>query len=109
MKCTGNSWFASLLKIITSNNELKKKDIACSQWISEREGCKTRQVLRQLKMNIIKFIQEVLQNCLLEKKIAVHLRKAWNQWQITKYPLTVTSSDPNDVAIRTREDYQEYK
>ena len=106
-KCPGNSWFASLLKTITSNNELKKKDITCSQWISEREGKKTRQVLRQLKMNIIKFIQEVLQNCLLENKFPEHLRKAWNQWQITKYPLTVTSNDPNDVAIRTREDYQE--
>ena len=96
-----------MIRTIENDGELKKKDITCSQWVSEREGDKTRQVLRQLTLNILTFIKTVLFTCLLVKKFPEHLRKAWNQWQITKHPIIVNSNNPKDVAIRTREDYQE--
>ena len=72
----------------------------------EREGKKTRQVLRLQKTNILSFINTVLFKALWKKKFPEHLRKAWNQWQI-KRPIVIKSIDPNSVAIRTREDYQE--
>ena len=78
-----------------------------SQWVNERDGKKTRQVLRQQKPNVLSFINTVFFDVLWEKKFPEHLRKAWNQWQVTKSPIVVKSSDPNSVAIRTREDYQE--
>ena len=36
-----------------------------------------------------------------------HLRKAWNQWQITKYPVNVSSDNDMDAAVQTHKDYQE--
>ena len=73
----------------------------------EREGKKTQQALRQQKTNILSFINTVLFKALWEKIFHEHLRKAWNQCQITKRPIVIKSIDPNSVAIRTREDYQE--
>ena len=48
----------------------------------------------------------VLYPALVGNDFAEHLRKAWSQWQITKYPIEVVGGE-NDVAIRTREDFQE--
>ena len=58
--CKGSQWFVDLAKTIEDDENLEKKDITYSQWVMEREGKKTRQILRQQKTNIFSFINTVL-------------------------------------------------
>ena len=53
------------------------------------------------------FLENILHSALVKNNFPEHLRKAWCQWQITKHPINVISNSENDVAIRTREDFQE--
>ena len=86
--------------------DLDEKIISYSQWIKEKDDEKRKQILRQEKCSIVIFLDTVLYPALVGNDFAEHLRKALSQWQITKYPIEVVGGE-NDVAIRTREDFQE--
>ena len=103
--CGGSDWFADLKHNIALK-DLDEKIISYSQWIKEKDGEKRKQILRQEKCSIVTFLDTVLYPALVGNDFAEHLRKAWSQWQITKYPIEVVGGE-NDVAIRTREDFQE--
>ena len=105
LKCGGKSWLNTQLKHLITQKITG--NVAYSLWISEREGKKTTQTLRKLHLEVKEFVNKVLGLALVEVKFPEHLRKAWMQWKITKQGLVVIGNNPNDVALRTREDYQE--
>ena len=109
-KCNGAKWFSDLEQKLLDCN-LDEKDISYSQWKRIKDGKKSHQILQQEKCGVVAFVQEVLVEALLKRKFtktsfAEHLRKAWNQWQITKSAI-VFDGNEDEVAIRTREDFQE--
>ena len=125
-KCNGDEWLSELKDLLVER-KLEGKIVTYSQWVSE-EADKTgtleqkntdttedseqkkkqkKQILRQEKCTIIEFLNDICHNALIKSKFPEHLRKAWCQWQITKMPIKVISVSTNDVAIRTREDFQE--
>lgn len=54
-----SNWFVALEKKMKNQN-LQKRDISYSKWVSEKDGKKICQVLKQQKCNIISFIDSVL-------------------------------------------------
>ena len=102
--CGAMQWF-NQLKQRVKDRDLGKESITYSQWVKEKDGEKAIKVLRKVKCNLDVFLDDVLQAALVD--FPEHLRKAWSQWQVTKYPIEVVSNCQNDVAIRTREDFQE--
>lgn len=54
-----SNWFVALEKKMKDQN-LQKRDISYSKWVSEKDGKKMCQVLKQQKCNIISFIDSVL-------------------------------------------------
>lgn len=54
-----SNWFVALEKKMKDQN-LQKRDISYSKWVSEKDGKKICQVLKQQKCNIISFIDSVL-------------------------------------------------
>ena len=54
-----SNWFVALEKKMKDQN-LQKRDMSYSKWVSEKDGKKMCQVLKQQKCNIISFIDSVL-------------------------------------------------
>ena len=104
----GDRWLKDLLEQICEEEGLEKKNITFSSWVrAEGLDRKKKQILKQDKINIIDFMT-MLNKFLIEIPFPEHLRKAWNQWNITKSPLILTEGcSDTDVIVRTREDYQE--
>ena len=106
-QCKHVQWHENLLHQI-EERELQNKIISYTQWVSEKDCKNNKQILQKNKCSVILFINDILLASIWStRKFPEHLRKAWNQWQITKYPIVVSSMFTKDVAIRTREDYQE--
>ena len=109
-KCTKNScsdcgcmtWLEELVKNIREK-KLDLLPITYSQWIREKEGEKSKQILKKLTCMMDAFVEEVLRDALVD--FPEYLRKAWCQWQVTNHSMIVT--DVESVAVRTREDFQE--
>ena len=106
-KCGFEESFNSLKKSIRDNH-LSDKFITHTKWITEYEGKKSKVVLRKFTSKIDDFVNDSFIPSLSTKKFSFpeHLRKAWRQWELTKTPL-VLAGEVGDVAIRTREDYQQ--
>lgn len=68
-------------------------------------GSRKRMVRKVIKFfnkcSIEIFLNTVLYPALVSNNIVEHLRKAWSQWQITKYLIEVAG-----IEIRMREDFQ---
>ena len=106
-KCGFEESFNSLKKSIRDNH-LSDKFITHTKWITEYEGKKSKLVVRKFTSKIDDFVNDSFIPSLSTEKFSFpeHLRKAWRQWELTKTPL-VLAGEVGDVAIRTREDYQQ--
>ena len=105
--CGGEDWYKELLRQI-KDKDMGKKSITFSRWVSEKgSDGKKKQILKQESLALDDFVKKILFESLVEESFPEHLRKAWNQWEITKKPLRVIPAQPTDVGIHTHEDYQQ--
>ena len=119
--CSPDQWFEDLITkikekkiLVHIDNEnriigLDEMDITYSHWVREKNEKKgnTQVILCKESDNILNFIKEVLMHALVKDQFPEHLMKSWMQWQITKFPLAVSTNNPMNVVIRTREDFKE--
>ena len=65
-------------------------------------------ILRKNSIKLEDFLVDVFKKSISTESFSFpeHLRKAWRQWELCKKPLVIDGED-GDVAIRTREDYQQ--
>ena len=98
--CVGSDCFDDLKHNIALK-ELDEKTISYFQWIKEKDCKESNQILQQEKCSIAFFLNTVLYPALVSNNFVEHLRKAWSQWQITKYLIEVAG-----IEIRMREDFQ---
>ena len=69
---------------------------------------KKKQSLKKESYKVLEFLENILfEHRKGKRPFAEHLRKAWNQWQIKKFPIKVIGPNTFDVAIRTLENFQE--
>ena len=102
--CGPNDWMDDFVKTI-KEKKLDTKEITYSQWITEIQEGKRQQILKSGKCDLLKFLNDIFLTSLAKEKFPEHIRKAWNQRQITKKSLIVPPDLASDIVIRTREDY----